>query len=153
MGHIKGERHESFDRLHYPDGSHRGTARSANGGELDWFEKHHRAHLDRHRELAEEPRFSGGVAGGSVRYVWTVRDFDDVTPQTGTLADYAKAREMGEISGAYLVSSNLWTWDKEGRPVEHTVEVERGPVTEDHYIPIEYRANGETVIHLADGAT
>lgn len=61
MGHIKGERNEDFDRLHYPDGSHRGSARSANGQELNWFDQHHRSHLAKHREQGEEPTFSGGV--------------------------------------------------------------------------------------------
>lgn len=61
MGHVKGERHEDFDRLHFPDGSHRGTARSANGKELDWFNQHHQTHIAKHREQGEEPTFSGGI--------------------------------------------------------------------------------------------
>jgi hypothetical protein len=152
MGHIKGERHDDFDRLHYPDGSHRGAAASANGRELDWFDVHHRAHLAKHREQGEEPRFSGGIEREPVRYVWTMRDLDEVAPQIGTLAEYAKACEMAEISGSYAVSSSVWTWDDEGRPVEHIVETKRGSMTEGQHIPIEYRTNNETVIHLADGA-
>lgn len=154
MGHVKGERHEDFDRLHYPDGAHRGSARNANGRELDWFDQHHRAHLAKHRAQGEEPELENFEAREEAltSYVWTVRDLNAVTPQIGTLADYAKACEMGEISGSHIVSSSLWTWDEEGRPVEHVVEVERSPMTEGGNIPIEYRANGETVIHFADGA-
>lgn len=91
-------------------------------------------------------------AGESTLYVWTERSDVGVQPAIGTLADYARACEMSDLSGDRLLSSSLWTWDDAGRPVEHVVEAERGPVTEECRIPITYRANGETVIYFADGA-
>ncbi|MFE0472667.1 hypothetical protein ACFW2V_13730 [Streptomyces sp. NPDC058947] len=147
MGHIKGERHEDFDRLHHPDGSHRDTAQGTDGRELDWFEGHQQAHLAKHAEReGEEER-------QPIRYVYTIQDrIDGTIPYIGTLADYANTCELAQISGAYAVSSSVWTWDEEGRPIEHVVQVKRDPMTEDHRIPLEYRANGETVIHFTDGA-
>ena len=53
MTHIKGERHDDFERLHYPNGTHRGSPRSVNGREVDWFYDHHQAHLAKHREQEE----------------------------------------------------------------------------------------------------
>lgn len=153
MGHLKGERHNDFDRLHYPDGTHRGSPRSANGSEVGWFDQHHRTHLAKHREQGEVPKVEELEAEETepVRYVWVIRDLDSVTPQIGTLAEYAKVREMSQLSGDYQVSSRVWLWGMNGKPVEHTVEIERTPATENGYIPIEYRVNGETVIHMVDG--
>lgn len=85
-------------------------------------------------------------------YVWTVRGMDRVIPMVGTLADYVQAWENSELSGDFSLSSNVWEADGEGRLVEHSVEVERGAMTEEQYIPCEFKVNGETVIRMLDGA-
>lgn len=49
MGTIGSARKDfSWIRLHHEDGAHRGTARSANGAEVTWFEEHIKDHLDQH---------------------------------------------------------------------------------------------------------
>jgi hypothetical protein len=37
-------------RLHHPDGSHRTTARTSNGAEVDRFERAIKRHLEQHEE-------------------------------------------------------------------------------------------------------
>jgi hypothetical protein len=86
-----------------------------------------------------------------VRYVWTERDIE-AQPVMGTLAEYARSREMAHLSGAYVVSESVWTCDEQGQLVEHPVKVERGQMTDNYRIPMEYQANDETVIYFADGA-
>lgn len=45
---------DSFERLHHPNGAHRGTARSANGSDLDHFEQAIRPHLAEHQDRVDE---------------------------------------------------------------------------------------------------
>lgn len=84
-----------------------------------------------------------------VVYVWTVRTADDRTlPSIGTLAEYARAREMAELSGDHLVSSTVWIGNEEGLLVGLPVKIQRDPATENGSIPYSYSVNGETVIHF-----
>ena len=45
---------ESYERLHHPNGAHRGSARSANGSDLDHFEQAIRPHLAEHEARINE---------------------------------------------------------------------------------------------------
>jgi hypothetical protein len=69
----QGRPREDFERLHFFDGTHRPTASSANGRELDWFEDHFRAHQAKHAEQ-----------GKAFRVEWKYDDGDEDGPDEFT---------------------------------------------------------------------
>lgn len=88
-----------------------------------------------------------------IRYVWTVRSLPgETTPVTGTLAEYARACEMSDITGDQFPSARVWEANADGGLNPLRVKIERGPVTEEHRIPMTFSVPGESVLHMADGA-
>lgn len=52
MGALKDEKTPD-PRLHHEDGTHRSTARTANGQDVEWFDNHIRVHLELHENERE----------------------------------------------------------------------------------------------------
>jgi hypothetical protein len=77
--------------------------------------------LDVPRETSQEPQ----------RYAW----MRDGLLVAGTLQDYAKMWEGDYYAGDHDLTTQLLTWDGEGLPQTHRVEIKRGEMCENDWIP------------------
>lgn len=101
-------------RLHHPDGTHRDSARSANGSEVDYYDSHIRQHLAEHEAETAAKDSAATPPLGEVEFHGIKWRFLEVEPNDNGAYGFEVRHHLREERHGYVTQEEDGTWGAMG---------------------------------------